>query len=452
MPTQKPVPATPPTASPPTASPPTDGPPTDDPPTDGPRAGRRWLGRRAFLGRAGLAGAGGIAGVVTGGLVERAVGPSEPSAVDQERTRALAAVRPGGPHQPGIVERPPAHLVFATYDLADVASPARGRAGRRAVLTAWTTAAGGLMAGEQPAGGGQRTLGLAPSALTVTVGIGASALRHAGLGAAVPPQLAPIPAFPHDQLDPARGAGDLAVQICAEDPMVAASAARTLATAARPHATPRWTQQGFRRSAAAADDPNGTPRNLMGQLDGTDNPTPGTAQFDVAVWADASAPGWMAGGTYLVARRIRMELDRWDLITVDAQERIIGRRKDTGAPLSGGGEHTDPDFLAHTADGSAVIATNSHVRLSHPQFNNGVRMLRRGYSYDAGLDADGEPDAGLFFLAFQADPRTAFTEVQRKLDRLDALSAFIRHTGSALFAVPPAAPAGGYVGQQLLEA
>ncbi|MCL9797324.1 Dyp-type peroxidase, partial [Frankia sp. AgKG'84/4] len=275
---------------------------------------------------------------------------------------------------------------------------------------------------------------------------------RAGLASAVPPQLAPIPAFPHDQLDPARGDGDLAVQICAEDPMVAASAARTLAIAARPYATSRWTQRGFRRSAAAAGDPFDTPRNLMGQLDGTDNPTAGTAQFDVAVWADTSAPGWMTGGSYLVARRIRMELDRWDLITVDAQEKIIGRRKGSGAPLSGGGEHTDPDFLARTADGSPLIATNSHVRLSHPQFNNGVRMLRRGYSYDDGLAATGDPDAGLFFLAYQADPRTAFTAVQRKLDRLDALSAFLRHTGSALFAVPPAAPTGGYLGQQLLEA
>ncbi len=447
-----PAPTNSPAATPPATTPPATTPPAAALSGDGPPAARRGLGRRALLGRAGLVGVGGFAGVATGALVERAVGPSGPGALDRERSRALAAVRVSGPHQPGIVERPPAYLAFATYDLTDVATAARGRAALRAVLTAWTHTASVLMAGDQPPGGGQRTLGLAPSALTVTVGLGASALRRAGLGGAVPPQLAPIPAFPHDQLDPARGDGDLAVQICAEDPMVAASAARTLAIAARAQAAPRWTQRGFRRSAAASGDPSGTPRNLMGQLDGTDNPAAGTAQFDVAVWADASAPEWMAHGSYLVARRIRMELDRWDLITVDAQEKIIGRRKGTGAPLSGGGEHTDPDFLARTADGSPLIATNSHVRLSHPQFNNGVRMLRRGYSYDDGLDLAGAPDAGLFFLAFQADPRTAFTEVQRKLDRLDALSAFLRHTGSALFAVPPAAPAGGYLGQQLLEA
>ena len=343
--------------------------------------------------------------------------------------------------------------MFTAYDLTatTAASPSQTRAGLRALLTMWTSAAAGLMAGREVTRGGQRALGLAPSALTVTVGLGASALRRAGLDGQIPAHLGPIPAFPHDQLDPARGDGDLAVQICAEDPMVAASAARTLDALARTHASPRWSQHGFRRSAAAADDPGATPRNLMGQLDGTNNPAAGTAQFDLAVWADGTSPSWMAGGSYLVARRIRMELDRWDLLATDAQEKVIGRRKISGAPLTGGSEHSDPDFLAHYADGSPVMPANSHVRLSHPQFNNGIRMLRRGYSYHDGLDADGRTDAGLFFLAYQADPRTAFTAVQRKLDRLDALSAFIHHTGSALFAVPPAAPTGGYVGQQLLE-
>lgn len=432
------TPATPPPSVPPPTAPPSPEIPEPASIPAGDQPDRR-LGRRAFLGRVGLVGAGGAAGAVTGGLVERATGPHGPSALDRERTRAVAAVRPGGPHQPGIVERPPAQLVFTAYDLT-AAAATQARAELRALLTAWTQATSVLMAGRQPAGTGQRTLGLAPAGLTVTVGIGASALRRAGLGSRIPPQLAPIPAFPHDQLDPARGDGDLAVQICAEDPMAAISAARHLDTLARGHASPRWVQHGFRRTAAAADDPFGTARNLMGQLDGTNNPTAGTAVFDLAVWADSLSPSWLAGGSYLVARRIRMDLDRWDLFALDAQEKIIGRAKVTGAPLSGGIEHTDPDFLARHADGTPMIPVNSHVRLSHPQFNNGVRMLRRGYSYHDGLDADGQPDAGLFFLAYQADPRTAFTAVQRKLDRLDALSA-----------VPPAAPTGGYVGQQLLE-
>jgi dye decolorizing peroxidase len=417
-------------------------------PADGRPA--RQPGRRGFLKRAGLVGAGGIAGTVAGGLAGHATAPGRPTALERERTQAVAAIRPAGPHQPGIVEGPPAQLVFTTYDLT-ATSAAQAEAALRTLLTAWTDAAGDLMAGRQLAGGGQRTLGLAPAALTITVGIGASALRRAGMSGRTPPQLTPIPAFPHDELEPARSDGDLAVQVCAEDPMAAISAARLLDTLARGHASARWVQHGFRRTAAAADDPDGTPRNLMGQLDGTNNPTAGTAAFDLAVWADRLSPSWMAGGSYLVARRIRMDLDRWDLIATTGQEKIIGRTKSSGAPLSGGVEHTDPDFTARAADGTEMIPANSHVRLSHPQFNGGIRLLRRGYSYHDGLDTDGRPDAGLFFLAYQADPRTAFTAIQRRLDRLDALSAFLRHTGSALFAVPPAAPVGGHLGQQLLE-
>lgn len=428
--------------SPATPSPEPDG--TGEPPSNAHRPGRR-----AFLGGAGLLGAGGVVGGATGALVERAA--AGPSTAQRERARALAAVRPGTIHQPGITERPPAHLTFAAYDLV-AGTPTATRAALRALLMAWTRAAGDLLAGHPPAGAGQTALGLAPSALTVTIGLGASALRRAGLATAIPAQLAPVPAFAHDQLDPARGDGDLALQICAEDPIVAAAAARYLHTRAAGRATGRWVQHGFRATAAAATYPNATPRNLMGQLDGTDDPTPGTAQFDYAVWADSTSPAWMAGGSYLVARRIQMLLDRWDLITLAGQERVIGRTKVSGAPLSGGTERTAPDFSARTADGSLAIPADAHIRLTHPQFTDGIRMHRRGYSYDDGLDATGQPDAGLFFLAYQTDPRTAFTAIQTTLDRTDALSAFIRHTASSLFAVPGAAPRGGYVGQQLLEA
>jgi dye decolorizing peroxidase len=421
------------------------GHPSPEPDGTGEPSARR-PGRRAFLGGAGLLGAGGVVGGTAGVLVERAAGPST---TQRDRTRALAAVRPGTIHQPGITERSPAHLTFAAYDLV-AGTPAATRASLRALLGAWTRAGGDLMAADPPAGAGQTALGLAPSALTVTIGLGASALRRAGLAAAIPAQLAPIPAFAHDQLDPARGDGDLALQICAEDPIVAAAAARYLHTRAAGRATGRWVQHGFRATAAAAADPNATPRNLMGQLDGTDDPTPGTAQFDYAVWAQGT-PAWMTGGSYLVARRIQMLLDRWDLITLAGQEKVIGRTKVSGAPLSGGTEHTAPDFSARTADGALAIPANAHIRLTHPRFTDGVRMHRRGYSYDDGLDATGQPDAGLFFLAYQTDPRTAFTAIQTTLDRADALSTFIRHTASALFAVPGAAPRGGYVGQQLLE-
>ncbi len=432
------------------------------------------VGRRAFLGGAGLLGLGGALGAVTEHAVDGPAPPDAdgaPPAVAAARARAVAAVpEPVSPpgsfaHQVGIAERPAAHLSLAAYDLRPAATTAATRDDLRATLRAWSRGATALMDGRPVFPDDTTAVGLAPAALTVTIGLGRSALTRAGFASHLPGPLASLPTFPHDQLDPAQGDGDLVVQVCAEDPVVAAAAARALTRLAAPTARGRWARRGFRRTAAAAAAPDGTPRNLMGQLDGTDNPVAGSAQFNLAVWAEPDGPAWMRGGTYLVARRIQMLLDRWDQLSVAGQERVIGRRKVSGAPLAvsasdsaggtgpgGAGPETAlPDFTATDRTGGLAIPANAHVRLSHPDVNNGVRMLRRGYSYDDGLDPTGQPDAGLIFLAFQSDPRAAFSAIQSRLAASDALSTFIRHTASALFAVPPAAPAGGYVGETLLE-
>jgi dye decolorizing peroxidase len=405
--------------------------------------------RRALLG-GGVAGLGG-AGIALGADRLAADGPTP---LERARAAAPAPVAGDGTHQPGIAERPPAHLVFTAFDLT-ATDTATARAALTSVLRTWTAAARTLMDGGRLAGDERDAAGLGPAGLTVTIGLGATALRRAGLEAQLPGQLAPLPRFSTDQLHPDRGDGDLSVQVRAEDPMVVFSAARQLQRVAAPHTRPRWSQRGFLRTAAAADDPDATPRNLMGQVDGTGNPRPGTAAFATAVWAGDDGPAWMRHGTYLVCRRIRMLLDSWDRLSEAGQERVVGRRKSDGAPLSagpdGGGETTPPDFAARTADGSLAIAANAHIRLTNPQLRGGVAMFRRGYSYDDGLDASGDPDAGLFFQAYQADPRIAFAPLQRTLAASDALTAFIQHTASALFAIPPAAPPGGYVGQHLLD-
>jgi dye decolorizing peroxidase len=426
------------------------------PPRGGDPAGKQSEGRgfarpsrRGLLG-SGLAGVGG-AGVAL--AADRLTRPG-PSPAERARAATLAPVTGDHPHQPGIAERPPAQLVFTAYDLT-VTGTAATHAALRDVLRAWTSAARTLMSGGRLPGDGRDAAGLGPAGLTVTFGLGASALTAAGLDAQLPGQLAALPRFSTDALDPARGGGDLSVQVCAEDPMVAFSAARRLQRLAAGSLRPRWSQRGFLRTAAAAASPDATPRNLMGQVDGTDNPKPGTAAFAAAVWAGPESPAWMRDGSYLVCRRIRMLLDAWDRLSERGQERVIGRRKSDGAPLSAdpdtATETTPPDLSARTPDGGLVIAANAHIRLANPAFRGGVAMFRRGYSYDDGFDANGNLDAGLFFQAYQADPRTAFVPVQRALAASDALTAFIEHTGSALFAIPPAAPLGGYVGQPLLE-
>src|SRR5262249_1390794 len=121
------------------------------------------------------------------------------------------------------------------------------------------------------------------------------------------------------------------------------------------------------------------------------------------------------------------------------QERVIGRRKDTGAPLSGGGEQTPSNF------GSTAIPTNAHIRLANPAFNQGAAMLRRGFSYVDGADA------GLLFLAWQAGPRPGLIPGQQDLVGVGALGRDIRHEGSAVFGMPPGASPGSYVGAAMVE-
>jgi dye decolorizing peroxidase len=185
----------------------------------------------------------------------------------------------------------------------------------------------------------------------------------------------------------------------------------------------------------------------MGQLDGSNNPQSTDPDFDARVFVVAGTDAaFMRDGSYLVFRRIRMLLDEWDASTVADQERVIGRRKDTGGPLSGGSEHSPANFGARTASGELAIAENAHVRLAAPAFNQGAAMLRRGFSY---VDGD---ESGLLFLAYQADPRKGFIPVQQRLVQVDALRTFIRHESSALFAMPGGVGSDGYLGQPLLEA
>lgn len=418
---------------------------------------KRGLDRRAFLRRAGMVTGGVAVGGVAGTLAERAAAePSAPGSATRngnplggaaEASTSGAPIAFYGQHQPGVTDRAPAQLRFLAFDLT-----AAGRNGARAgiakAMTRLSAAAAAMMAGHWLPEQGAVANNLAPAGLTITFGFGAGLIRAAGQPA--PAALAPLPIFDGDALDPARSDGDLAIQICAGDPLLVSSVARALVVLARGPLTLRWSQDGFLPTAAASRDADATPRNLMGQLDGTDNPT--RSRLEIAVWLpdQAASPAWMAGGTYLVTRRIRMLLDSWQQQPTSAKEQVIGRSLSSGAPLSGGTEHTAPEFTARNDTGGPAIAANAHVRLAHPASNAGATMLRRGYSYDDGFRTDGQPDAGLFFQAFQVDPGQVFIPIQRRLAASDALRSFIRHEASAVFAIPPGASKGGWVGETLL--
>jgi deferrochelatase/peroxidase EfeB len=174
--------------------------------------------------------------------------------------------------------------------------------------------------------------------------------------------------------------------------------------------------------------------------------------MDDYVWVQrADGPSWLAGGTYLIARRIRILFDVWDATTLEGQQRVIGRQKLTGAPLGRSNEY-DPLDLDAERDGEPLIPANAHVRLASPQANSGQRILRRGYSYSEGIEpGTGEIDAGLFFIAFQRSPSRQFIPIQRRLAASDALNRHTLHTSSAIFACPPGARPGGVIGEALFS-
>ena len=390
--------------------------------------------RRGFL-LGGVA----VAGAGVGGLAGHAATPEKAPPTPADRVSFYGA------RQAGIATPPQQRLAFAAYDLVTT-----DRAALQQLLKTWTDAAAAMCAGQMvpgdsttpaapPADTGE-AVGLSPGNLTITIGFGPSLFDgRFGLAGKRPAALADLPHFPKDQLDPANSNGDLCIQACADDPVVAFHAIRNLARLGRGTVTMRWSQLGFGKAAStsAAEE---TPRNLFGFKDGTRNiETSDAAGMDQHVWVGGeSDQPWMRGGSYLVSRRIRMKIEAWDRDYLSDQQAVFGRHKVSGAPLTGTGEHDAPDFAATGPDGQPAIPMDSHMRLAAHENNGGVRILRRGYSYTDGMFSDsGELNAGLFFIAYQKDPRTQFVPLQRKLAQNDALNEYIEHVGSGLFACPP---------------
>ncbi|WP_436840132.1 iron uptake transporter deferrochelatase/peroxidase subunit [Streptomyces abikoensis] len=405
------------------------------------------VSRRRLLGTAGAAGA---ASLIVGG-VAGATGAEAVRGKPTPLTDVGSGVVPfHGTHQSGIVQPAQAHGHLVAFDLTG----GTDRRGAAALMRRWSAAAAELMAGRPPQGDDSGVaLDAGPSSLTVTFGFGRTFFDRVGLTDRRPDALEPLPAFTADAIDGKRSNGDLWVQIGADDALVAFHALRLLQKEAAGSARVRWQMTGFNRTPGATAQPM-TGRNLMGQIDGTNNPKPSSADFAKKIFVPDDQQGtdsWMAGGSYAVVRRIRMLLDSWDNLSLERQERVIGRRKSDGAPLSGGTETTRVDLDKMGADGALSIPGDAHIRVASPANNRGAAMLRRAFSYHDGFLDDGAPDAGLLFIAWQADPLKGFVPVQRKLDRGDGLSRFLRHEASALFAVPGGCDEGGYVGQHLLE-
>jgi len=325
-----------------------------------------------------------------------------------------------GPHQPGIATPHFDHAALVAFDAA------ADRQSLAALLAAWTAQA-------------ERLMHHVDGTLTITVGLGAELFdERFGLARERPVALRALPPFPGDALEPARCGGDLAVLVAGPDAATVTHAVERLAAAALPVGTTRWVQRA-RLLRRPREDPRGTPRDVLGFRDGT-NTLRRRHDLDRHVCIAGRERSWMLGGTFLVVRRIRVALDAWTRLPTARQEAIIGRHRESGAPLGARREYDPVPADSRAAD-------DAHVRVAAPERNGGARMLRRSYSFD-----DGAGDAGLLFLAFVADPRRQYVPVQRRLAHQDALAPYLTCVASAVFAIPPGARPGGYVGEPLVAA
>jgi deferrochelatase/peroxidase EfeB len=415
------------------------------------------ISRRQILGSLGLGGLG-AAGLALGGAasVGTALGASPASAA----TAATASdqLYPFyGERQAGIVTPAQDRLAFATFTLL----PGTTRSDLKDLLRDWTTAAARMTQGElvgedtdlnEPPLDTGEAIGSPVAGLTVTIGYGPSLFDgRFGLAAKKPSVLVDLPALPNEDLDPNYVGGDLCVQACSGNPLVAFHAVRNLARLGLGVAEYNWMELGFGRTSTTSATEQ-TPRNLLGFKDGTRNiKSQQTDLLDDYVWVgrETDQP-WMRGGSYLVARRIQIFVENWDRDVLGDQQNVIGRAKTTGAPLSGGGEFTAPDFTKRNDQGQLVIPAKAHIRLASHEENGGTRILRRGYSFTDGIDpVRGTLLGGLFFIAFMKRP-AQFIALQQKLGSADALNEYVSHIGSGLFATPPGLRQGQHWGDGLL--
>ncbi|MHA7666611.1 iron uptake transporter deferrochelatase/peroxidase subunit [Mycolicibacterium sp. HS_4_1] len=371
------------------------------------------VSRRHFL-RGAAAGAAGTA--ITGAVL------AEGKAVDANAATVAAPPQQypfHGAHQAGILTPAPAQKQnFACHVALDVTAPGKGALAQ--VLTTLTQRARFLTAGGSPP---QLGVGAPPSdsgvvgslvsadGLTITVGVGASLFDDRfGLVDRKPAKLKPMTVFRNDFPDPAWTHGDVVVQLCAHNPDTVHHALRDIMRAVRGSMQLRWRIDGYNSPPR----PSGTGRNLLGFKDGTANPV--SVDAENLVWVtDPAEPAWTHGGTYLVIRLIRMLVEFWDRVSINEQERMFGRRRDSGAPLDGNNEFDIPNYPAD-AEGK-TIPLDAHIRLANPRTSqtDNQRLLRRSYNYDLGVDTNGNLQSGHVFVCFQQDIDRQFETIQRRL-------------------------------------
>jgi deferrochelatase/peroxidase EfeB len=407
------------------------------------------LDRRQFVGRSlALLGAGGL-GALAGAEAERDSSADaqslSPTALARraEQSSLAVAIPFDATHQAGILTSAPAQATFAALDAIAPDRQTLSEALQQLSTRARQLTQGGayprLEVDDPPADSGVLGPINAPDTLTVTIAFGGSLFDDRyGLASRRPLRLTEMPNFPNDDLDPTRSHGDVLVQICAGQRDTVVHALRELVRSVRGSLQQRWAIDGF-SSARRGPSPHNSPRNLFAFRDGTANPdVSDAALMNRLIWVQAGAgePAWATGGSYQVVRAIRMHAEFWDRVGLAEQEEMIGRHRDTGAPLGGTEEFQDPRYDLDP-QGKRIPLT-AHIRLANPRTapTADQRILRRGFNYHRGFDTAGQLDQGLVFVAFNQDIERQFATIQRRLSE-EPMVDYITPVGGGYFFAPP---------------
>ncbi len=161
-------------------------------------------------------------------------------------------------------------------------------------------------------------------------------------------------------------------------------------------------------------------RDLLGFVDGTENPT--GLEAEEAVFIGPEDPPF-AGGSYVIVQKYLHDLERWNQLPTEEQERIVGRRKLSDIEL----DDTIKPSYAHNALTSIV--------------ENGkeVKIVRANMPF--GSLAQGQ--FGTYFIGYSRSPRT----IERMIENMfigsppgnyDRLLDVSRAVTGGLFFVPSA--------------